>query len=100
MQDIAYVSKSMIDMWANFARTGDPTPPGSDLVQWDNVTPDSHRYLVIDTEMKMDLSEDYINRMNIWETVYEYPEGNTLPPEDDLNLEVVDGEMTAWKRFV
>jgi len=98
-EDIAYVSNSMIEMWANYARTGDPTPPGSDLVQWDNVTPDSHRYLVIDTEMKMDLTEDYINRMNIWETVYEYPEGNTLPP-DNMDLNVVDGELTSWKKFL
>ena len=46
--EIKYVSESMIDMWANFARGGDPTPPDSNLdISWDPVTSEDHRYLVI-----------------------------------------------------
>jgi len=47
-EEIAYVSESMIDMWVNFARGGDPTPPDTTLdISWDPVTSEDHRYLVI-----------------------------------------------------
>ena len=37
--------------------------------------------MILDTEMKMDCTEDYLSRMQIWEDTYIYPEGDTIPPE-------------------
>ena len=42
------VSEAMLEMWASFVVTGDPTPPGSSVAaSWDPVTPGDQRYLVI-----------------------------------------------------
>ena len=68
-------------MWVNFGASGDPTPPGSDLVSWSPVTASSHQYLVIDTDMRMEQSQSYNDRMALWDGVYAYPEGNTIPPQ-------------------
>ena len=47
-QDVVAVSEAMLEMWASFVVTGDPTPPGSSVAaSWDPVTPGDQRYLVI-----------------------------------------------------
>jgi len=76
------VSKNVLDMWVNFAYYGDPTPPGADVpVEWGQVSPDNHQYLIIDNTMEMALGEDYLDRMAIWDKTYKFPEGNTIPPQ-------------------
>jgi len=98
-EEIAYVSESMIDMWVNFARGGDPTPPDTTLdISWDPVTSEDHRYLVIDTEMKMEESETYKSRMDIWERTYQYPEGDTFPPQPFNIGKVVKTEDDLWRK--
>lgn len=83
------VSKNVVDMWANFARFGDPTPPGSDVpVQWEQVTADNHQFLVIDSTMEMALWDSYLERMAVWDENYKYPEGNTIPPQPKKIFEV------------
>jgi len=99
-EDIAYVSNSMLEMWTNFGKTGNPTPADSNLVPWDPVTPGDHRYLIIDTEMKMDCTDDYLSRMKIWEDTYIYPEGDTIPPEgikvDEKDF--MESGSDVWKK--
>ena len=34
--------------------------------------------------MVMDSSESYKNRMGVWDKIYEYPTGNTIPPQPDM----------------
>lgn len=34
------VSMAMIDYWVNFAKTGNPSPPGSSLVEWPKYSKD------------------------------------------------------------
>ena len=47
-EDQVNISNNMLDMWVNFARHGDPTPPGSDLpITWEPVTPDNHQYIIL-----------------------------------------------------
>ena len=76
------VSKNVLDMWVNFGYYGDPTPPGSEVpVQWGQVSPDNHQYLIIDKTLEMALEDDYLARMAIWDETYKFPEGNTIPPQ-------------------
>merc|ERR1711970_789865 len=85
------VSKACLDMWVNFAYYGDPTPPGADVpAQWDPVTQDSHQYFSIDTTMQMELGEDYISRMSIWDETYKFLEGNTIPPQPEGFINRID----------
>ena len=61
-------------MWVNFGYYGDPTPPGSEVpVQWGQVAPDNHQYLIIDKTLEMALEDDYLARMAIWDETYKYP---------------------------
>ena len=82
----------MTTMWTNFAKYGDPTPPGDDLqLRWDAVTAEDmrwafthiiglclhisqtlppSRYLTIDTNLTMGLDEDYITRMAFWDSIF------------------------------
>ena len=53
VQDVVAVSEAMLEMWASFVVTGDPTPPGSSVAaSWDPVTPGDQRYLVIGEEKR------------------------------------------------
>ena len=59
----------LVPYWTNFAKYGDPTPPGSG-VSWSPVTSDSWLYLNISgTEPGMERSKEYRDRMNFWSTL-------------------------------
>lgn len=56
--------------WSNFVKYGNPTPKPKELgVSWEPVTSEDYRFLVIDTEMKMDMDEDYLDRMAFWDSL-------------------------------
>ena len=60
----------MLEMWVNFVKFLDPTPEESSenlgLVKWEAVTPESHKYLRIDTELSMEMTQEYVDRMQFW----------------------------------
>lgn len=59
------VLRNMIKMWTNFAKSGNPTPPGSDFT-WKPATKDNKECLVISDElqMKTNLHQD---RVEFWD---------------------------------
>jgi len=65
-------SKRMLEMWSNFVKYLDPTPPSSAAsealagVQWLPVTAESKQYLKIDEELTMEMTEEYQTRINFW----------------------------------
>ena len=61
------VSKIMTTAWTNFAKFGDPSPPGTPF-SWTPVDPNfSSRYFNISgAEPSMDLSPDIRERMQLW----------------------------------
>ena len=81
------MSESMTQAWVDFActgkvlqfwsnaddeyLTGDPTPPGSSLGSWSPVTPDGHQYLRLDTEARMEMSQDFEDRVTFWRAIME-----------------------------
>ena len=49
---------------------GNPTPEPEELgVIWEPVTSEDYRFLVIDTEMKMDMDDNYLERMAFWDSL-------------------------------
>jgi len=61
-------------LWTNFAKFGDPTPPGDrddDIgdIEWLPVSEATagSRYLNFGTSLFMDESDDYIERMAFWD---------------------------------
>jgi len=61
----------LVSYWTNFAKYGDPTPPGSDH-SWAAVNTDSWMYFNISgTNPGMQRSQEYQDRMNFWSTVVE-----------------------------
>merc|ERR1712080_149472 len=67
-EDDSSVSRRITTMWSNFIKFGDPTVPGME-VTWSPQTTEDRRYLVIDSDLRMDLSEDYQDRMSFWKTL-------------------------------
>ena len=41
---------------------------------------------IADSEMRMDASENYQTRMGVWDKIFEYPTGNTIPPSPELRM--------------
>jgi len=71
-QDDTMISAYFTTMWSNFIKYGDPTPPSSshDLeVTWNPQTLEDRRYLVIDSQLKMDRSKEYQDRVSFWKTL-------------------------------
>jgi len=63
------VSQDLIRWWTNFAKYGEPTPPGQDEeVSWSSLA-DSGKYLVINHTSYMDRSEEYTDRMKFWRDI-------------------------------
>ncbi|CAG4986949.1 unnamed protein product [Colias eurytheme] len=58
------VLQRMVNLYANFARSGNPTPDGD--FTWKPVTKDSKDILVISDELKM-ISNLYQDRVNFWD---------------------------------
>ena len=80
-------------MWTNFVKFGHPTPAQADMgYTWEPVTAGDirswlylvmlyvqsvirylyflfSRYLAIDREMKMDMDDDFIDRMQFWDSL-------------------------------
>lgn len=54
-QDDLIIRNLMVDLWTNFAKTGNPTPDYSLAFQWLPVTPNCLRYLAIDRISHMKL---------------------------------------------
>lgn len=66
--------KRFIRLWANFARTGNPTPDKNDQllnVQWKPVTREENWVLDIGTKLEM---REFPNRerMEFWDSIYSY----------------------------
>jgi len=63
-------SHAMCQMWGDFARYGDPTPPASTLeFSWEPVEPENHRYLDIGEVVEMDREYWYGQRMDFWDEI-------------------------------
>ena len=63
------VRELLVSFWSNFAKYGDPTPPGS-AVTWSPVSEDSRLYLNISgTEPSMQRAGYYEDRMQFWSSV-------------------------------
>ena len=61
------ISTLLMELWTDFAKFGDPTPPGA-AVSWEPVTVTDHRYLLIgQDQVKMDQSDEYLRRVQFWD---------------------------------
>jgi len=89
------LSRRLLTSWANFAKFGDPSIP-EDNISWDQLSADNHVYMNIDDDWGMELSQDYLDRMAMWDIAYEFPTGNTLPPSP--GLKVGAGKEKFWTR--
>ena len=69
------ISARMLEMWTNFVKFLDPTPEQNseylDDVKWDAVTPEHHKYMKIDTELRMEMTQEYQDRMQFWKNTLE-----------------------------
>ena len=66
----ARMSLRLTTMWTNFVKFGNPTPDPDEVgVSWNPVTKNDVRFLVIDEEMEMGLDEEYISRMEFWDSL-------------------------------
>ena len=62
-------AQTMLRLWTDFAKTGDPTPPSSD-VTWEPVMDAHHEYLDIDNEgLSMTASSQYLERVKFWQDI-------------------------------
>lgn len=58
--------EKLVSFWTNFAKSGDPTPPGTE-VTWEGVAGEKHEYLEISNEgFSMKASEEYLERVTFW----------------------------------
>ena len=61
--------ETLVRYWTNFAKSGDPTPPGT-AITWEPVAEDKHQYLEIDNEgFGMEASEEYLERVAFWRNI-------------------------------
>ena len=59
-----------VNMWTNFAKTGDPTSSPDLGFQWSQFEPQSPCYLDINSSPKMDLSSKFERRINFWNELF------------------------------
>ena len=85
LQNDKAMSIKLTQAWVDFASTGwmiqsqlfvqfwfvsgDPTPPGSGLEPWGAVTSDGHQYLLMDTESRMEMSQEFSDRVSFWRDI-------------------------------
>ena len=62
-------SKSITAVVCDGKFAGDPTPPGSSLGPWSPVSAERHEYLRLDSESRMEMSQNFVDRVNIWREV-------------------------------
>jgi len=63
------IRELLVTSWTNFAKFGDPTPPGSGI-SWTPITTDSNLYLNISgTDSILERSINYEDRMQFWSAV-------------------------------
>jgi len=68
-EDIAMGSK-MVKYWVDFAVTGDPSPPDSDLPVWSPFSLQNHQYLNIKAESTMEtFTEDHLEMIKFWKEI-------------------------------
>ena len=61
------MSKIIMQTWSSFIKSGVPDVPG---VTWNQVTPESREYLVLDISSRMERSEDYDTKMKFWKELF------------------------------
>ncbi|CAH1106188.1 unnamed protein product [Psylliodes chrysocephalus] len=81
--DADYITRNrMVQLWTNFAKTGNPTPKKEALLQhivWPaNNGSDQLKYLEINTDLKV-ISQPNSNKINFWRKMYK---GYGRPPYD------------------
>ena len=65
-QDDLAVADVFLQTWTNFAKTGDPTPPGQDYT-WNQFTSSTPEYLnIAGPQPFMEIGDDYSKRMEFW----------------------------------
>jgi len=65
-----FTSRAMTSMWANFAKLGDPTPPGSPAgMTWQPVDPEEQKYLEIGDQLVMTRDPWWAERMDFWDNI-------------------------------
>jgi len=65
-----FTSRAMSSMWGNFAKLGDPTPPGSPAgMTWEPVDAEDHKYLEIGNQLVMTRESWFAERMDFWDNV-------------------------------
>ena len=62
------VSRHLTHMWSNFVKFGDPTPTGEEFT-WEPITTQQREYLVLDEVLRMERSQEYIERMQFWRQI-------------------------------
>lgn len=69
-------SKRLVNLWANFAKFGNPNPRGrSELIdiEWEPVGGNGLNYLNIDAELSLGVNPE-AERMQFWDELYnDYP---------------------------
>ena len=76
------ISTMLMELWTDFAKFGDPTPPGA-AFSWEPVTVTDHRYLLIgQDQVKMDQSDEYLRRVQFWDGImFERFSDKVIPQE-------------------
>ena len=63
----------MCELWANFAKFGNPTPGDqSDIlgsVKWEVYERESHRFMELGLELEMNEDQDLMRRMTFWDQI-------------------------------
>ncbi|XP_050504983.1 juvenile hormone esterase isoform X1 [Diabrotica virgifera virgifera] len=69
-EDKTYIHR-MVTLWTNFAKYGNPTPPGNNLnIEWKPIQNGQLNFLDIGKQLKMDVNPD-ADRMKIWNELYQ-----------------------------
>ena len=69
-------SDRMLRLWSNFVKKLDPTPDLELGVTWEPVTANSHKYLKIDRNLSMEMTQEYQDRINFWATALQSCQDN------------------------
>ena len=62
------IRELLVSLWTNFAKYGDPTPPGSSI-SWAQVEDSGMYFNISGTVPRMEKRELYKDRMQFWSTV-------------------------------